>query len=185
MPSPTMEDAAAPVANGVCRVCPDPCCYGGSWHWHLPPLTAEEVRRIGDHCGDLSFLDQSEGFPVLRLAADGCCTFMDRVTRECSIYPVRPYDCQAFPFDFFPINENESMWVMWDCLLSRNFDEGEIERRLQRLEEAHAEQIRAIWHYGNDDYPITLAHGGDLHQLGDKRFRVLRKVRVLLRDAAP
>ena len=42
------------------------------------------------------------------------CTFWDENERKCSIYENRPFDCRAYPFDIFLINEKYH-WIVYSC----------------------------------------------------------------------
>jgi hypothetical protein len=76
------------------------CCTGApGFVW----VTAEELEAIAQHRGEPP--EQTEGLFTrtvgrrrsLREKANGDCIFFDR-TEGCTIYPVRPEQCQTWPF---------------------------------------------------------------------------------------
>ena len=79
-----------------CRRCGE-CCrgYGGTY------LSAAEVVRIADYLGISAerllsgYCRYSGGRPLLRQSADGYCIFWRRL---CTIHPVKPRMCRAWPF---------------------------------------------------------------------------------------
>jgi len=82
----------------VCRQCGD-CClgYGGTY------VTKEDIEKIADFTGEdpalfvEKFCDLSGGKPVLTQNETGKCTFFDEKT-QCTIHPVKPRMCRAWPF---------------------------------------------------------------------------------------
>jgi len=79
-----------------CKKCGD-CCrgYGGTF------LSEEDIKAIADYIKTdvKSFLrkycELSGKKPILTQGNDGYCIFWDEL---CTIHPVKPYMCQAWPF---------------------------------------------------------------------------------------
>jgi Fe-S-cluster containining protein len=77
------------------------CCTGAPGAvW----VTEEELQAIADHLnksiGEVRLMHtrQALGKLSLREYANGDCVFFDGQTRKCTIYPVRPIQCQTWPF---------------------------------------------------------------------------------------
>lgn len=81
-----------------CRLCGQ-CCtgYGGTY------VTGEDIKNICDYiqADPETFLDRfcdmSGSRPVLTTGETGSCIFFDP-DRQCTIHPVKPYMCKAWPF---------------------------------------------------------------------------------------
>lgn len=79
-----------------CKKCGD-CCkgYGGTY------VNEKEIKTIADyiHVDPVSFVNKychvSEKMPVLAQRKDDYCIFWDG---QCTIHPVKPRMCQAWPF---------------------------------------------------------------------------------------
>ena len=73
------------------------CCqgFGGTY------ITPEDIQRISRFIGCPPdtfiprFCDMSGSRPVLTLSSEGTCIFFDGL---CTIHPVKPYMCRAWPF---------------------------------------------------------------------------------------
>lgn len=57
------------------------------------------------------YCDMSGSRPVLTLGQDGCCIFFDP-QKQCTIHPVKPYMCRAWPFINALIRHPEN----WDIM---------------------------------------------------------------------
>lgn len=81
-----------------CRQCGE-CCtgYGGTY------VTPKDIRAIAEFIQSDTerfaeeYCQMSGGRPVLRLAPTGKCIFFDPA-RQCTIHPVKPRMCRAWPF---------------------------------------------------------------------------------------
>ncbi|MBU0994744.1 MAG: YkgJ family cysteine cluster protein [Proteobacteria bacterium] len=79
-----------------CKMCGD-CCegYGGTY------LTGEDVKMISEYIGTSedtfveTYCDISGGRPVITRGEDGKCIFFKSL---CTIHPVKPRMCRAWPF---------------------------------------------------------------------------------------
>ena len=79
-----------------CKMCGD-CCegYGGTY------ITEQDIQRIAEFIGadPATFIDDycdiSCGKPVIKRGENGKCVFFDTA---CSIHPVKPRMCKAWPF---------------------------------------------------------------------------------------
>jgi Fe-S-cluster containining protein len=82
----------------VCEQCGD-CCkgFGGTY------VTDADVSNISTYIGSdpeqftTEYCDKSGSRHVLTLGKDGRCIFFD-TERQCTIHPVKPYMCKAWPF---------------------------------------------------------------------------------------
>ncbi len=80
----------------ACKKCGE-CCkgYGGTF------ITERDIRLISDYIGatpeDLleKYCEMSGGRPVLGRGANGSCFFWKEI---CTIHPVKPRMCKAWPF---------------------------------------------------------------------------------------
>jgi Fe-S-cluster containining protein len=89
------------------------CCsgFGGTY------VTPSDIRRIADFIGSdpdtvaSSFCRISGSRPLLAQNADGFCIFFDR-ERQCTIHPVKPYMCRAWPFIRTLVKNPEN----WDAM---------------------------------------------------------------------
>ncbi|MDT8340360.1 MAG: YkgJ family cysteine cluster protein [Longimicrobiales bacterium] len=87
-----------------CLRCPAYCCT-----YPQIPVTGRDVRRLASHFGipeekarkRFTRKGEEKGTRVLRHRDDGvfdsACMFLDRETRGCTIYDVRPTPCRAYP----------------------------------------------------------------------------------------
>ena len=81
-----------------CQLCGD-CCngFGGTY------VTEQDILNISTYIKFDSkkfidrYCDKSGSRMVLTLGQDGYCIFFDK-TKQCTIHPVKPYMCKAWPF---------------------------------------------------------------------------------------
>ena len=125
------------------------CC--STRYFSPPPLRRREIDAIAA-AGIRDFFRYRNGTPVLRENADGYCVHFDGNARKCGIHPLRPDDCRMFPFDFFRDPGGRFRWLLWDCPLSRLFDETDIRMSPARLEREFGDSIRETLDYGLEDY---------------------------------
>lgn len=90
------EQAGLSSEAFTCQMCGD-CCRGyGGTH-----ITEEDIAAISDYIGQApeSFVEQycqlSGNRPMLAQGENGHCLFWDRL---CTIHPVKPAMCRAWPF---------------------------------------------------------------------------------------
>ena len=93
---PPWFDAGLPF---TCTQCGN-CCTGPGYVW----ISDDEVRALAEFLGDSVPIVEAvytkqlpSGRRILRDNADGDCIFYDRSV-GCKIYPVRPIQCQTWPF---------------------------------------------------------------------------------------
>jgi uncharacterized protein len=92
-----------------CKLCGE-CCkgFGGTY------VTQQDIGNIAQyiHCNEDKFTgeycDKSGSRFVLTLGENGCCVFFDP-TKQCTIHPVKPYMCRAWPF-LATIIKNPENW---------------------------------------------------------------------------
>ena len=90
------SDSYTPEDIFQCKMCGD-CCegYGGTY------LTETDIRAISQYTGTPenefvdTYCDISGGKPVITRGEDGKCIFFKSL---CSIHPVKPRMCRAWPF---------------------------------------------------------------------------------------
>ncbi len=98
-----MSDREPWYKDGLCFNCTQcgDCCSGDPgvvW------VEEQEIQEIADYLGKSPIQVRSlHARPVgdrlsLTEQSDGDCTFLDAETRRCGIYPVRPRQCQTWPF---------------------------------------------------------------------------------------
>jgi len=89
--------------NGLrfcCTQCGNCCTGAPGVVW----VSDEETRQIADYLdksiGEIKLMHTRlvGGRVSLKEFANGDCTFFDARTRRCKIYPVRPVQCQTWPF---------------------------------------------------------------------------------------
>ncbi len=83
-----------------CTQCGDCCTGGPGFVW----VTDDEVQAIAAYLdkpvGEIRLLHTrpARGMTSLTEYLNGDCTFLDPQTRGCRVYPVRPAQCQTWPF---------------------------------------------------------------------------------------
>ncbi len=95
-----------------CKLCGD-CCkgFGGTY------VTHADIEKICSFLGSdpehfkENYCDPSGSRFVLTLGKDGCCIFFDK-EKQCTIHPVKPYMCRAWPFLKTIIKNPENWNVM-------------------------------------------------------------------------
>lgn len=107
-------DSKQPTATDIfdCKQCGQ-CCkgFGGTY------VTREDIQKIADYIKadpDIfldRYCDMSGSRPVLTLAQNGCCIFFDP-EKQCTIHPVKPYMCRAWPYIKTIITHPEN----WDIM---------------------------------------------------------------------
>ncbi|MEZ0393781.1 MAG: YkgJ family cysteine cluster protein [Desulfurococcaceae archaeon] len=102
------------------------CCFNTEM-----PLSRSDIERISGALGlsPEQFAERRGRIYVLR-NVEGHCVFLNPSTRECSIYPIRPKGCRAYPLVLVP---GRGFSIDPLCPLRRDF-----ERRAKDLEEARA-----------------------------------------------
>jgi Fe-S-cluster containining protein len=89
---------------GACERCRGRCCNGESGSIFV---NSSEIRAISKFLGiEISeFMEEylvkiSQKFSIREIRPNNnyACIFYDREKNRCSIYPVRPHQCKAFPF---------------------------------------------------------------------------------------
>jgi Fe-S-cluster containining protein len=119
-----------------CRMCGD-CCrgYGGTF------VTPADIRRIARFVGvepgrfARKFCQYSGGRPVLGQKADGYCVFWERA---CTIHPVKPEMCRAWPFIRGVLVDPANWYAMADSCpgMRRDVSEAEILSAVRRVRAA-------------------------------------------------
>lgn len=92
----TSENATEKIFE--CKMCGQ-CCkgFGGTY------VTPENIEAICKYIQEdpetfiEKFCDPSGSRHVLTRGEDGCCIFFDP-KKQCTIHPVKPYMCRAWPF---------------------------------------------------------------------------------------
>lgn len=82
----------------TCQQCGE-CCkgFGGTY------VTQQDIINISSYIDFdpdkfiARYCDASGSRCVLTLGEDGCCIFFDK-KKQCTIHPVKPYMCKAWPF---------------------------------------------------------------------------------------
>lgn len=81
-----------------CRQCGD-CCngFGGTYVTKKDIHTISSYIKVDPDSFITDYCDPSGSRHVITLGKDGCCIFFDTV-KQCTIHPVKPYMCKAWPF---------------------------------------------------------------------------------------
>ena len=95
-----------------CQQCGD-CCkgFGGTY------VTRQDIKNISTHINfdrekfTDRYCDPSGSRQVLTLGKDGFCIFFDK-ERHCTIHPVKPRMCKAWPFIQTVVNHPENWNIM-------------------------------------------------------------------------
>lgn len=86
--------------NFTCTQCGDCCTGAPGVVW----VTDEEIEQIAEYLdksvGEIRLMHTRlvHGRVSLREYQNGDCTFFDAEKRHCRVYPVRPKQCQTWPF---------------------------------------------------------------------------------------
>jgi hypothetical protein len=113
-----------------CRLCGD-CCegFGGTY------VSDDDIKKIAEYIGfnpenfKQTYCDTSGSKFVLTRGEDGYCIFFDP-GKQCTIHPVKPYMCRAWPFLKTIIKNPEN----WDAMaracpgMKKNIPEKELKR---------------------------------------------------------
>ncbi len=93
-------DAEYQTGNDIfqCRLCGE-CCrgFGGTY------VSKDDIKAIARFIKTdpdtfiKEYCDMAGSRPVLTLGKDGRCVFFDQ-NEQCTIHPVKPYMCRAWPF---------------------------------------------------------------------------------------
>lgn len=189
-------------SNPACDQCRTLCCSTLFWGFPPPPFSDTELPAIRAYYGDAAdgLIQRSGDHWEIRERDEGSCAFLDPESNRCRIYPVRPYDCRAFPFDFITETPTGGRWILWDCDFSRQLSDQQIEHQLENLEREYPETIRALWWYnslqreGNEIYrramqdaPTETPQGLRCVAIGHttRCFRLLRMIRLPPRPGQP
>lgn len=84
----------------TCTQCGNCCSGSPGYVW----LTDDEIHQIAEYKGIssgemlINHIRFVAGRVSLREFPNGDCTFLDPQTRKCTVYPVRPAQCQTWPF---------------------------------------------------------------------------------------
>lgn len=81
-----------------CRQCGD-CCngFGGTYVTKQDIIHISNYIKVDPEKFVARYCDPSGSRNVLTLGKDGYCIFFDKV-KQCTIHPVKPYMCKAWPF---------------------------------------------------------------------------------------
>jgi len=82
----------------VCQQCGD-CCkgFGGTYITDQDIINISAFIKFDPEKFVAKYCDKSGSRSVLTLGIDGNCIFFDSV-KQCTIHPVKPYMCKAWPF---------------------------------------------------------------------------------------
>ncbi len=107
-------DAEFKTADDIfeCKLCGD-CCegFGGTY------VSDDDIKKISEYIGfdpenfKQTYCDPSGSKFVLTRGKDGYCIFFDS-QKQCTIHPVKPYMCRAWPFLKTIIKNPEN----WDAM---------------------------------------------------------------------
>ncbi|HAO19361.1 MAG: hypothetical protein BWK80_19135 [Desulfobacteraceae bacterium IS3] len=155
------------IASGICQAhCPTRWCC--SVQCFVPvPVYPEQIQTIEQFSGKKDFYEKTGSDYTLKTRENQYCIFFDDQKKECGIYPVRPFDCLIYPFDFYA-KGNEGWWLVWDCPYSQYLSLDHIDQILTHFETRYAQEFFRIWDYANDSIDPDNPEG----------FRMLRKMNL-------
>ncbi len=114
----------------TCRQCGE-CCrgFGGTY------VTDSDIARISAYIRfntdrfASKYCEKSGSKYVLACGKDGCCIFFDK-EKQCTIHPVKPYMCKAWPFIVTLIRNPENWNIMADSCpgIKKNISEKVIKK---------------------------------------------------------
>lgn len=120
-----------------CQLCGE-CCkgFGGTY------VTGEDIKKISEFiCFDEkkfidTYCDPSGSRYVLTLGKDGSCIFFDK-EKQCTIHPVKPYMCRAWPFLKAIIKNPENWNIMANSCpgMKKNIPEGSLKQIVKKEKE--------------------------------------------------
>ena len=143
-PNPTNATLYQIIPSDVCFSC-DVCCRFLEEDSPLAPIfTATETEKVIAHGADPTlFRPQADGKSAqiqLKPYNDFyICPFFEPETSHCTIYPIRPLDCQLYPFALMFSEDGSEVVLGVDSLCP--FGEAHIET------EAFQKQIRHVINY--------------------------------------
>ncbi len=126
-----------------CKMCGQ-CCngFGGTY------IDSDDIQKIAAfiNADPANFVekycDMSGSRPVLTLAENGCCIFFD-TEKQCTIHPVKPYMCRAWPFIKTIIKNPEN----WDIMANScpGIKKGIPHKELQRIVTKEKEKLDKVF----------------------------------------
>jgi len=92
-----------------CQQCGE-CCngFGGTYVTELDIINISTYIKHEPEKFASQYCDKSGSRYVLTLGSDGCCIFFDK-KEQCTIHPVKPYMCKAWPF-IQPVIKHPENW---------------------------------------------------------------------------
>lgn len=164
-----MKNLRARLKSACSEKCPSRWCCSVQ-NFVPPPLSCKEINIIQKATGLTDFYKKKNGNCVLKVKKNGYCTFFDQDKKLCSIYELRPFDCQMYPFDFiFNVAQKKWLWLIWDCPYSQMMNNAEIEHILTKLERNCQQELSLICDYENSSLDTEKPDG----------FRVLRQMNII------
>ena len=143
--------AGVQTSRRACEHCQDHWCCTAQQAFPAPALNEAEYRQLAEYTGRDDFAERRQGGLHLKSRESGYCVFFDTEQHRCGVYPVRPFDCRMYPFDF--INTPAGYWwIVYDCGYSQTLSEAEIWQALDDLESNYQDAIHDLW-YRLDPYP--------------------------------
>lgn len=122
-----------------CKLCGQ-CCkgFGGTY------VTRQDIEKIAAYINadpdtfTAKYCDMSGSRPVLTLAENGSCLFFDP-EKQCTIHPVKPYMCRAWPYIKAIITHPEN----WDIMANScpGMKKGVPYKALQRIVGTEKEKL--------------------------------------------
>ena len=127
-----------------CQLCGQ-CCrgFGGTY------VDETDIKKICEYIQAdpatfvETYCDMSGSRPVLTLGQDGCCIFFDP-EKQCTIHPVKPYMCRAWPFIKALINHPEN----WDIMANScpGMKKGAAFKDISRIATEEKEKLDRVFH---------------------------------------
>ena len=106
------------VPSHVCLSCEVCCRFPERDSSFRPYFTETEIRQAIDNGVDARHFPDSAGsqvLPVPHPSGEGyLCPAFDPDTFHCRVYPVRPFDCQLYPFVLMWDEDRRAVSLCWD-----------------------------------------------------------------------
>ncbi|MFX1251240.1 MAG: YkgJ family cysteine cluster protein [Promethearchaeota archaeon] len=141
------------MTSVICRKkCQAKCCKSLA-----PVISSSEINRISKHIGHNNFYDECSSlgeqcFSIKKQKKTGNnCYFLDN-QNLCSIYPLRPLDCQLFPF-FTDVEVLDTelwklVWYYQECPLSYHILKNKDLPTIRKTFLTHLKSsVRDVWEY--------------------------------------
>jgi len=124
------------IPQGYCKKCLGCCRFRESSSVWLPCLMDEEIQQLLDEKIPPALISADRKIqPIADPSGDGyICAFFDKEANKCKIYPIRPFECQLYPFLINLRGKKIILTLDLNCpYVKENLDTGEFREYIDRL----------------------------------------------------